>query len=122
MRNAIIVAAFLILPGLALAQVEFYPTFRITSNDVAQGSIMVFRVGGTNQTRFTIKFAFTEKGAKRLEGFYAAHTIGQEIRYQIGNFERVVRLDDRKHFGRDGFWGLSKEDVEALEAGLRGER
>jgi len=120
MRLVIVVGGLLIFPVLALGQVEFYPTFTITSNDVAQSSIMVFRLGGTNQTRVSIKFAYTETGAKRLEQFYAAHLIGQEIRYQIGNFEHVVRLDNRKHFSREGFWGLPEGDANALVAGLKG--
>jgi len=120
MRLVIVFGGLLIFPVLALGQVEFYPTFTITSNDVAQSSIMVFRSGGTNQTRVSIKFAYTETGAKRLEQFYAAHLIGQEIRYQIGNFEHVVRLDNRKHFSREGFWGLPEGDANALVAGLKG--
>jgi len=122
MRIVIVLAGLLIFPGLALGQVEFYPTFTITSNDVAQSSIMVFRVGGTNQTRVSIKFAYTETGAKRVEQFYAAHPIGKEIRYQIGNFEHVARLDNRKHFSREGFWGLPEVDANALVAGLRGQK
>ena len=122
MRVVIVLAVLLIFPVLALGQVEFYPTFTITSNDVAQSSIMVSRLGGTNQTKVSIKFAYTETGAKRLAQFYAAHPMGQEIRYQIGNFEHVVRLDNRKHFSREGFWGLPEGDAKALEAGLRGQR
>ena len=83
---------------------------------------MVFRTGPTNQAKVSIKFAYTGAGAKRLEEFYAAHSVGQEIRYQIGKFEHVVRLDDRKHFAREGFWGLPGQDAKALEAGLRGQK
>ena len=117
MRIVIVLAGLLIFPGFASGQVEFYPTFTITSNDVAQSSIMVFRLGGANQTRVSVKFAYTETGAKRLEQFYAARPVGQEIRYQI---EHVVKLDNRKHFSREGFWGLPEGDANALVAGLRG--
>ena len=38
-----------------LAQVEVVPTFTVTTNDVVQSSIMVFRMGGTNEARVTVK-------------------------------------------------------------------
>jgi len=69
-----------------------------------------------------VKFAFTDTGAKKLKEFYETHSAGQEVRYQIGSFERVFRLDNRKHFGREGFWGLSERDAGALEAGLKGRK
>ena len=122
MRILITVAALLALAVSAFAQVTGLPTFTVTSNDVAQSSIMVFHMQGTNGARVSIKFAFTGTGAKRLEEFYRAHSVGQEVRYQIGTFERVFRLDDRKHFGREGFWGLPERDAKALEAGLKGQK
>jgi hypothetical protein len=120
MRTLLIFAALLALSVSAFAQAESIPTFTVTSNDVAQSSIMVSRMGGTNVV--AIKFAFTEAGAKRLEEFYRAHAVGQEVRYQIGSFERSFRLDDRKGFAREGFWGLSEPNAKALEAGLRGRK
>ena len=107
----------------ALAQGAGIPTFTVTSNDVVQSSITVVSMnGGTNEALFGIKFAFTDTGAKRLEEFYRAHSVGQEVRYQIGSFERVFGLDDRKHFGREGFLGLPERDAKALEAGLKGQK
>ena len=114
--------AVIALSILVLAQVEVVPTFTVTTNDVVQSSIMVFRMGGTNEARVTVKFAFTDSGTKRLEEFYRAHSAGQEVRYRIGTFERVFRLDDRKHFGRQGFWGLPEPESRALEDGLRGRK
>lgn len=122
MRILTILLAVVALSLPALAQVEAVPTFTVTTNDVAQRSIMVYHMSGTNEARVTVKFAFTETGAKRLEEFYRAHTIGQEVRYRIGSFERVFRLDDRKHFGREGFWGLPEPESKALEDALRGRR
>jgi len=122
MRTLITVAALLTLSASAFAQVAAIPTFTVTSNDVAQSSIMVFHMQGTNEAKVTVKFAFTETGAKRLQEFYRAHSVGQEVRYQIGIFERVFRLDDRKHFSREGFWGLPERDAKTLEAGLRGQK
>jgi hypothetical protein len=114
--------AFLAAPVSASAQVEAIPTFTVTSNDVVQSSIMVFHMGGTNDARVSIKFAFTEAGASRLWEFYHANPVGQEVRYQIGKFERAFKLDDRKHFGREGFWGLPFAEAKNLEAGLKGQR
>jgi hypothetical protein len=83
---------------------------------------MVFRMRGANEDKVSVKFAFSDTGTKRLEEFYQAHAVGQEVRYQIGTFERVFKLDDRKHFGREGFLGLPEKDARALEAGLRGQK
>jgi phosphate-selective porin len=126
MRTLIIVAALLALWVSAFAQAESISTFTVTSNDVAQSSIRVFHLviqtRGTNEIIVSVKFDFTSTGAKRLEEFYGTHSVGQEVRYRIGSFERVFTLDDRKHFEREGFWGLTEQDAKALEAGLRGQK
>jgi hypothetical protein len=121
MRTIIIITAFFALSLSTFGQVLAMPTFTFGSNDVVQSSIMVFHLTGTNQTGVTVKFAFTDSGAKRLEEFYRAHTIGEEVRWQSGSFVHPFKLDDRKFFGREGFWGLPEEDAKALEAGLRGQ-
>lgn len=122
MRALTLITTLLTLAVCALAQADSIPTFTVTSNDVVQSSLMVFRMPGTgtNEPRTTVKFAFTDTGAERLQKFYQTHTIGQQVRYRIGSFERVFSLDDRKHFGREGFWGLPERDAKALVAGLRG--
>jgi len=120
MRTLIIFLAVVASSISAFGQVEAVPTFTVTTNDVVQSSIMVFRMGGTNESRVTVKFAFTDTGAKRLEEFYRSHAVGQEVRFHIGTFERTFKLDDRKHFGREGFWGLPESESRALEDGLRG--
>ncbi len=122
MQILTILLAVVTLSISARAQVEAVPTFNVTTNDVAQRSIRVYRLGGTNETRVTVKFAFTETGTKRLEEFYRAHTVGQEVRYRIGTFERNFKVDGRKHFGREGFWELPESEFKALEDGLRGRR
>jgi hypothetical protein len=122
MRKLIIILAVVASSITALGQVEMVPTFTVTTNDVVQSSIMLFRMGGTNEVRVIVKFAFTAKGAKRLEEFYHSHSVGEEVRYRIGTFEREFKLDDRKHFGREGFWGLPDPESRALEDGLRGRK
>ena len=122
MRTLIIVAALLAFSLSAFAEADSLPTFTVTSNDVAQSSIMVFRTKGTNEAKVSIKFAFTDTGGRRVEELYRAHSVGQQVRYQIGRFERLFKLDDRKHFGREGFWGLSEGEAGALESGLRGRK
>ncbi len=84
MRILTILLAVVALSIPALGQVEAVPTFTVTTNDVTQSSIMAFRMGATNEARVTVKFAFTDSGAKRVEEFYRAHTVGQEVRYRIG--------------------------------------
>ena len=121
MRTIIISIAFLALSLSAFGQVLAIPTFTVGSNDVVQSSIMLFHLTGTNETRVTVKFAFTDTGAKRLEEFYRAHTIGEDFLWQSGSFVHPSKLDDRKFFGREGFWGLPETDAKALEAGLRGQ-
>ena len=122
MRALFALVAFFAFSFSTLAQVEAIPTFTVTSNDVAQSSIMVLRTRGTNEVRVSIKFTFTDVGAKRLEKFYRAHSVGEDVRWQVGTFERLWKLDDRKHFGREGFWGLPEREAKALEEGLRGLR
>jgi len=120
MRTITIFAAFFGLLISTHAQV-LANSFIISSNDVVQSSVMVHRVGGTNDARLTVKFAFTDIGAKRLEEFYRMHTVGEDLYWQSGNFVHPFKLDDRKFFGREGFWGLPEQDAKALEAGLRGQ-
>jgi hypothetical protein len=122
MRAFLIPLTLLALSVSTFAQAESLPTLTLTSNDVVQSSIRVYRMGRTNETRAAAKFSFTDAGAKRLEGFYRAHAVGQEVRYQIGSFERAFKLDDRKHFGREGFWGLPEREAKALEDGLKGRK
>src|SRR5271169_5871943 len=95
MRTIIIITAFFALSLSAFGQVLAIPTFTVGSNDVVQSSIMLFRVAGTNETRVTVKFAFTDAGAKRLEEFYRAHTIGEDFRWQSGSFVHPSKIDDR---------------------------
>ena len=121
MRTIIILTTLFALSFAAHAQLA--TTFIISSNDVVQSSIMFGHPGTqTNDTRFAVKFAFTDTGAKRLEEFYRAHTVGDEVYWRCGSFVHPFKLDDRKIFGREGFWGLSETDAKALVAGLRGER
>jgi len=121
MRTIIIIAAFFALSLSAFGQVLAIPTFTVGSNDVVQSSIMVFHLTGTNQTGVTVKFAFTDTGAKRLQEFYRAHTIGEDFLWRSGGFVHPSKLDDRNFFGREGFWSLPETDAKALEAGLRGQ-
>jgi hypothetical protein len=122
LRTLIILFAVAVSSISAFGQIQAVPAFTVSTNDVVQSSITVFHMDGTNGNRVTVKFAFTETGAKRLEEFYHSHTVGQPVRFRIGTFERTFKLDDRKHFGRDGFWGLPESESTALEAGLRGRR
>jgi hypothetical protein len=121
MRAIIILITFFALSFTGRAQLV--NTFIVSSNDVVQGSIFAYHVEpGTNDTRLTVKFAFTDAGAKRLKDFYQAHTVGDDVYWQSGGFVHPFKLDDRKFFGREGFWGLPEQDAKALMAGLRGDR
>jgi len=125
MRILITAAGLLAVSASAFAQVAAIPAFTVTSNDVVQSSIRIFHMkgfdmGGTNDAKVTVKYDFTDTGAKRLEEFYRAHPVGQEVRFQIGKFEHVLKLDNRKHFEREGWWGLPEREAKALEAGLKG--
>jgi len=122
MRTIIIITAFFALSLLAIGQVMAIPTFTFSSNDVVQSSIMVSHPTGTNETGVTVKFTYTDTGAKRLEEFYRAHNVGEDVRWQSGSFVHPFKLEHRKSFGREGCWGLSETDAKALLAGLRGER
>ena len=97
------------------------PTFTIGSNDVVQSSIKLFHLTGTNQAGVTVCFKFTDTGAKRLADFCHAHTVDEDVRWQCGSFVHPFKLEERKHFGREGFLGLPETDAKALDAGLRGQ-
>ena len=118
----IIIILIVVVVASFAARAQLATTFMVSSNDVVQHSIMVAHSGDTNDTRVGVKFTFTETAAKRLEEFYRAHTVGDEVYLQCGGFVHPFKLDDRKIFGREGFWGLSETDSKALLAGLRGER
>lgn len=98
------------------AQSNNIPTFTITRNDVVQSNIWIMPRKG----KVTVKFAFTEGGATRLEKFYRAHGLGQKVRFKIGKFEWTCALGGREHFGRESFYDLPETDAKALEDGLRG--
>jgi hypothetical protein len=119
MRIITILLAAVAISIPALAQVKAVPTFTITTNDVVQSSILVF---GAWRTNGIVKYEFTRTGSKRLEEFYRAHPVGQEVRYRVGRFERVFKIDDRKNFAREGICLFSAPDFIALEDGLRGQK
>jgi hypothetical protein len=120
MRTIFILTAFCIATVAAHAQLA--TTFTISSNDVVQRSIMVGHSGDTNDTRVAVRFTFTAAGARRLEEFYRAHTVGDDVRFQCGSFVYPFKIDDRKTFTREGIWGLSQQEAKAYIAGLRGQR
>jgi hypothetical protein len=119
MRTLAFLAILLMVSGSALAQVAI-PVFTVTSNDVVQSSIKLYWFRGTNQTRVAIKFAYTPAAEKRLQEFWQAYSLGQDVLYQIGNFERMFKLHPRNYFGREGFHGLPESEARAMEDGLRG--
>jgi hypothetical protein len=90
------------------------PTFTFGSNDVVQSSILLFHMTGTNETRISVKFAFTDTGARRLSEFYRTHSVGDDVRWQSGSFVQSFKLDDRKFFGREGFGGCRNQTPRRL--------
>ena len=120
MRSIITLIAIFVVSFAARAQLA--ATFTILSNDVVQSSIMVAHSGvGTNDTKVSVRFEFTNTAAKQLAQFYQAHTVGDEVYLQCGNFVHPFTIDEVKIFPRTGFMGLSAQDGKALIAGLRGE-
>ena len=66
----------------ALAQVKAVPTFTVTTNDVVQSSIMVYRMGGTNgiYARNRLERLFRDAQTVRHHGFVSdsrLETVGQ---------------------------------------------
>ena len=121
MRIIIIITAFFVASLAAHAQLA--TTFIVSSNDVVQRSIMVAHSGaGTNDTKVSVRFEFTDTAAKRLADFYRAHTSGDEVYLQCGGFVHPFTIDEVKIFPRTGYMGLSAQDGKALLAGWRGER
>jgi hypothetical protein len=121
MRTVIILISIFVASFAARAQLA--ATFVISSNDIVQRSIMVSYSGAdTNGTKVSVRFEFTDKAAKALAEFYLAHTFGDEVYLQCGNFTHPFTIDEVKIFPRTGYMDLSEQDGKALIAGLRGER
>jgi len=118
MRAIITLLVFVAVSFTVRAQLA--TKFTVSSNDVVQSSIIFIHSTNTNETRVTVKFAYTDTGAQRLEEFYREHTIGEHVYWQSGKFVFQFAIDNRKFFGRDGFW-LPEQSAKALVAGLRGE-
>ena len=125
MRNLIVLSFMLTIgSGAAIAQnllrsadSNAVPTLIISSNDVVQSSVVVFR-RATNGV--FIKFQYTEMGSNRVRAFYESH-LGEIARFRVGAFEVPPwQVNHTNTTGRDAFWGLAEKDADAVLVGLRG--
>ncbi len=117
------------------------PTLTISTNDVKIASVMVLTwpprketavavlPGGVGErpipappveTKFSLKWAYSEEGARRVREFTEAH-IGQRIQIRIGAFKTPpTMIHHANRSGRDGMHGISDADAKAIFVGLGG--
>ncbi len=108
---------------------EVVPTIRILPEDIVRGSVQQFHIA-TN--KFTVRWTYTEAGAKKMLAFREQHT-GQKVRTEVGGFETplgVIPLHDPATYPAwregwlkhrtDKFFGVSEEDAKMIVAGLEG--
>ncbi len=111
-----------------LAQERTVPTSSILPEDIEQDSIQTVRFS-TNS--FTVRFTFTEAGAKKMLAFRNAHD-GQEVITRVGSFESRGIIAPRKSYPpgwvndegwlkrkTDKFFGVSEADAKKIVEGLR---
>ena len=90
-------------------------TLTISSDDVIQQSLLVFR----RATNVFVKFQYTEAGSNKVRAFYESHQ-GEMARIRIGTFATPpFPVNNTNTAGRDGFWGLPEKDANAVLAGLK---
>ncbi len=108
---------------------EVVPTIRILPEDIVHGSVRQFHFA-TN--KFTVRWTYTEAGAKKMLAFWEQHT-GQKARTEVGSFVTplgilaphepatytVWREGWLKH-RTDKLFGVSEEDAKRIVAGLAG--
>ncbi|MBX3747057.1 MAG: hypothetical protein KF833_17250 [Verrucomicrobiae bacterium] len=117
------------------------PTLTISTNDVDQSSIMVFRwpprsepaaslttareAGGVvpiphAERKYSVKWAYSEVGARRVRKFTESH-VGQRVQIRIGTFSTPpFSIDHPNRAGREGMHGMSDADAKAIFVGLGG--
>ena len=91
-------------------------TLTISSDDVIQQSLLVFR-RATNSV--FVKFQYTEAGSNKVRAFYESHQ-GEMARIRVGTFATSpFPVNHTNTAGRDGVWGLPEKDANAVLAGLK---
>jgi hypothetical protein len=118
MKTTIVFVSALFCAALIGAADKQVSTFTISAQDVIQSSIYKFKFQPRTNT-FTIKFQYTEAGSNRARAFTEAHQ-NQMVRDKIGAFETppaVLRSTNTS--GRNGLWGISEKDANAIIEGLK---
>ena len=101
---------------LRSAESSTVATLTISSNDVIQSSLLVFR-RATNSV--FVKFHYTEAGSNKVRTFYERHQ-RETARLRVGAFETPpFPVNHTNTTGRDGFWGLAEKDADAVLARLK---
>jgi hypothetical protein len=111
MKRIIILLPLLFCAVQTTAADKEVPTFTISSQDVVESSIYKFRM---DTNKFTVKFQYTAGGSNRARAFTVAHQ-NQLVRHRIGGFETPPsRLRSTNTSGRDGYWGISEKNANAI--------
>ena len=119
------------MSGLGLAQEQAGPSIRILPKDVVQDSIRQLQM---TTNKFTVRWTYTEAGAKRMLLFWKAHD-GHEVITRVGSFERRCHVVPRKSYVPGSGWtdddeawlkmridkfvGLSEDEAKTVTAGLK---
>ena len=133
MRNSIIFfLALFSMSHLGPSQEQGIPTIRLLPEDIVQDSIEQIRFTSNS---FVVRWTYTEAGAKKMLAFREAHE-GNKVRTVVGNFgSRPTEIIFRPmppaftnytqwkegwlKRRTDKFFGVSEDDVKAINAGLK---
>src|SRR5438876_9363620 len=86
MKTLLIFILAVCWPAARVTAEESLPTIRILPDDVVQASIEQFRGPSGTTNKFTVRWKYTEAGAKKMLTFWREHA-GERVLEQVGNFE-----------------------------------
>ena len=125
MKTFFVLFSILCCSSLSTIAQDALPAIRILPGDVVQDTIKRLQ-HGTN--KFTVRWTYTEQGARKMLEFKRAHA-GQQVLTQIGGFECRATISTDKTPGwteegwlkwrTDKFFGVSEEDAKKIIAGLK---
>jgi hypothetical protein len=108
---------------------EPLPTIRILPEDVVQTSIKQGPGAFGTTNKFTVRWEYTEAGAKKMLAFWREHA-GREVLQQVGDFESQTTIWGTSSPGwteegwlkrrTDKFFAVGAEDAAKIIAGLKG--
>jgi hypothetical protein len=107
---------------------ESLPTIRILPEDVVQASIEQSRGPSGTTNKFTVRWKYTEVGAKKMLTFWREHA-GERVLELVGDFESrpTISIAKPANWAEEGwlksrtdkFFAVTEEDAKKIVAGLK---